>query len=93
MIVGICKVELHIYESNSLKEKRHVIKSIIGKLSSRFNISIAEVDLNDLWQRAVIGFSIVSNETVQVNKVISNVLNFIENDGRVEIINNDIEIF
>ena len=93
MIIGICKVELHIYESNSLKEKRHVVKSIIGKLSSRFNISIAEVDLNDLWQRAVIGFSIVSNETVQVNKVISNVLNFIENDGRVEIINNDIEIF
>lgn len=93
MIVGICKVELRIYEANSLKEKRHVIKSLIGKLSSRFNISIAEVDLNDLWQRAVIGFSLVSNETVQVNKVISNVLNFIENDGRVEIINNDIEIF
>ena len=47
MIIGACTIKLIIYESNSLKDKRHVIKSIIGKIQSRFNVSIAEIDLND----------------------------------------------
>ncbi len=43
MIVGTCMVKLKIYEANSLKDKRHVVKSIIGRLQSRFNVSIAEI--------------------------------------------------
>ena len=92
MIIGSCLVEIMIYESNSLKEKRQVVRSIIEKLKSRFNISIAEVGLNDKWRHGLIGFSCVSNETVHVNKTISNVLGFIERDSRLEIINTEIEI-
>lgn len=92
MIIGSCVVELMIYDANSLKDKRQVIKSIIGKLQSRFNISIAEIDLNDKWRHAVIGFACVTNDTVHANKMISNVLKFIEGDSRVEIINSEIEI-
>jgi uncharacterized protein YlxP (DUF503 family) len=92
MIVGTCTLELKIYESNSLKDKRHVIKSIIGKIQSRFNVSIAEVDLNDSWQISVIGLACVTNDTHHANQVISNVLNFIDRDSRVEIINSNIEI-
>lgn len=92
MIVGTCSVELMIYESNSLKDKRHVIKSIIGKVQSRFNVSIAEVDLNDTWRSSQIGFACVTNDTTHANQIITNVLKFIEGDGRVEIVNHHIEI-
>ena len=92
MIVGICSVKLKIYESNSLKDKRHIIKSIIGRIQSRFNVSIAEIDLNNNWQMSIIGFSCVTNNTKHANQIISNVLKFIDGDQRVEMIDYDIEI-
>jgi uncharacterized protein YlxP (DUF503 family) len=92
LIIGACSLKLNIYESNSLKEKRHIIKSIIGKLQSRFNISIAEVDLNDSWKSSIIGFACVTNDTQHANQVISNVMRFIDGDSRVEIVEYNIEI-
>lgn len=92
MIIGACSLELHIFEVYSLKEKRHVIKSILGRLQSRFNISVAEVDRFDVWQSSVIGFACVSNETKHVRSMISSVINFVDSDGRVEIISHEIEI-
>lgn len=92
MIVGTCMLKLIIYESNSLKDKRHAVKSIIERLRSRFNISIAEVDLNDSWENSIIGFACVSNSKNHANKVISNVINFIDGDSRVEIIEHEMEI-
>lgn len=92
MIIGSCIVEIMIYEANSLKDKRQVIKSLIGKLKSRFNVSVAEVGLNDKWRHGLIGFACVTNDTVHANKMISNVINFIEKDTRVEIIDTEIEI-
>lgn len=92
MIVGTCLLKLTIYESNSLKDKRHAVKSIIGRIQSRFNVSIAEVDLNNNWGSSVIGFACVSNNTNHANQTISNVINFIDEDSRVEIIEHEIEI-
>ncbi|OPJ55795.1 DUF503 domain-containing protein [Alkalithermobacter paradoxus] len=92
MIIGSCKIELMIYEVSSLKEKRHVIKSIIERLKARYNISIGEVGMNDKWQRSQIGFVCVSNSSNHANEVIDKVIDFIENDGRVEIINTEMEI-
>ena len=92
MIVATCMLRINIYESNSLKDKRSIIKSIIGRLQSRFNISIAEVDLNDSWQSSIIGFACVTNDTIHANQVISNVIKFIDNDNRVEIVDSTIEI-
>ncbi|MBU5437848.1 DUF503 domain-containing protein [Tissierella sp. MSJ-40] len=92
MIIGACSLKLMIYESYSLKDKRHIIKSIIGKIQSRFNVSIAEVDLNDSWQTSIIGFACVTNDTSHANQILSNVIKFIDGDSRVEIINYNIEI-
>ena len=92
MIIGACTIKLIIYESNSLKDKRHVIKSIIGKIQSRFNVSIAEIDLNDSWQSSIIGFACVTNDTTHANQIINNVLKFVDGDSRVEIIDYNIEI-
>jgi len=92
MIIGSCRVKLMLYESNSLKDKRQVIKSIMERLKSRFNISIAEVDLNDSWKTSIIGFACVTNDTNHANQIISNVIKFMDGDNRVEIIEEEIEI-
>lgn len=92
LVVGVCSLKLMIFEANSLKDKRQAIKSIIGKLQSRFNISIAEVGLNDSWQTSEIGFACVSNDSSHANQVISKVLKFIDGNSRVEIIDYQIEI-
>jgi hypothetical protein len=92
MLVGSCQIELIIYESNSLKEKRHVIKSIIERIKSRFNVSVAEVDHHELWNRAVIGISVVSNSKALSESILLKVIDFIDNDERVEIINQFMEV-
>ncbi len=92
MIVGTCEIELIIYEANSLKEKRHVIKSIIERIKSRFNASAAEVDYNDLWNRSSIGVAVVSNNKALCESMILKIINFIDNDDRVEIINRYMEV-
>lgn len=93
MFVGICRFELYLMDSDSLKEKRQVIRSIIDKLKNRYNISIAEVGCQDALRRAEVGLCLVSNEIVYIEKVIARVVNFIEGDGRVEIIKIDKEIY
>ncbi len=92
MIIGTCEVELALYGVNSLKEKRQIIKSLIGRIQARFKISIAEVNLNDIWRRSSIGFACVTSSTRHAEQIINNVVKFIENDNRVEIINCDVEI-
>lgn len=92
MIVGICRLEFLIYESNSLKEKRFVLKSIIDRVRHRYNVSIAEVDKQDVWNVGVIGFAAIGNETQFINGTISRVIDFIDGDHRVEIVSEDIEI-
>ncbi|HHV38820.1 MAG TPA: DUF503 domain-containing protein [Tepidimicrobium sp.] len=92
MIVGACTLKLIIYESNSLKEKRHIIRSILDRVGSKFNISIAEIGLNDTWQTSIIGFACVTNSTHHANRTLSKIINFIDGDGRVEIVDYNIEI-
>lgn len=92
MIIGSCSLKLMIYEANSLKSKRQVLKSIIERIKSRFNVSIAEVGLNDKWQLALIGFACVTKDNKHAQSTISNVINFIDEDSRVEILEENIEI-
>lgn len=78
MIVGVCRLELYIPEANSLKAKRKVIKSLKDRVRKKFNVSIAEVELQDLWQRAILGVVTVSNDKKQVDAVFSKVISFME---------------
>jgi uncharacterized protein len=82
MVIGVCRIVLSIDAVFSLKEKRHIVKSLVDRLRSRFNASIAEVDLNDKWQRAVIGVACVSNEAGHADSMLATIVNFVENDGR-----------
>jgi uncharacterized protein YlxP (DUF503 family) len=93
MNVGVAKVSLRIPENMDLKGKRMVLKSIIGRVKSRFDVALAEVDDNDSWQSAVIGICCISNDKRHTNEVLSKVVRFIET-GRfdVEFLDYSIEI-
>ncbi|MBM7614423.1 DUF503 domain-containing protein [Alkaliphilus hydrothermalis] len=92
MMVGICTMRLFIYEVQSLKEKRHVVKSVIERVKSRFNASIAEVGDMDKWQSSEIGFSCVSNSRRHLDEMLNNIIHFIERDGRFEVSHIEMEI-
>jgi uncharacterized protein YlxP (DUF503 family) len=93
MVIGVLRVEIYMDGNRSLKGKRQVLRSLIERVKSRFNnVSISEVDSNDLWQRATIGVSFVSNETPYVNSTLDQILGFIEATGIVHIVNREIEI-
>ena len=83
--VAVGTVELHLPDVGSLKGKRHVLKGLKEKLRHRFEISVAEVDHQDLWQRATLALACVSGDSRHANQVISKALDFIEDnlDGYV----------
>jgi uncharacterized protein YlxP (DUF503 family) len=93
MNVGVCRISLRLPENLSLKGKRGVLKSIITRVRSKFNVSMAEVDDHELWQLATLGICCVSNDGRYTNEVLSKVVDFIVN-GRfdVEILDYEIEI-
>ena len=78
MNIGILKIHLRLPENMSLKGKRQVLKSIIAQLRNRFNVSVAEVADNDLWQLATIAVCVVSNDQRFTNEVLSKAVNLVE---------------
>ena len=93
MNVGVCRVKLRFPENLTLKGKRQVLKSVISRIRSKFNVSVAEVDDHDLWQLATVGICCVSNDKRYTNEVLSKAVDLIVN-GRfeVEILDYEIEI-
>jgi len=86
MVVGVCTVELFIPGSLSLKDKRQVLHSLKDRLRGKFNLSVAEVDAQDLWQKAVVGMACVANEGSHVNQVLDQALNVIRSLPTVEVV-------
>jgi len=82
MIVGVMTAHLSLIGVGSLKGKRSIVKSLIGRLKSRFNISISEVEHQDSKTIAVIGISIVSNDSAFIDKQFDSIVSFMRNDGR-----------
>lgn len=79
MIIGASKVTLHLPDNHSLKGKRQVVRSIVGRVKAKFDVAIAEVDEQDLWQVAVLGIACVSNDSQHANEILSHVVSFIGN--------------
>ena len=92
MVIGICHLDLLIRGNNSLKEKRRILKRIIGRVKNKFNVSIAEVGNYDLWQSSHIGFCMVGNDKRFINSSIDKVVHFIEEINIAEIIKAKTEI-
>ena len=92
VIVGLCTVELFIADSQSLKEKRRVLSGLKDRLQHKFNLSVAEVDGQDLWQKAVLGLACVANDGRYVNQVLDQALNLIRSNPAVEIVQSRVEL-
>ena len=79
MVVGILTLNISIPESHSLKDKRRVVKSIKDRLRNGFNISIADVGNQDLWQSADLAIAVVSGDSTYANGVLSRVQDVVRN--------------
>jgi uncharacterized protein len=69
-VVGVLTLEIHVEASHSLKEKRHVVKSLKDRLRERFNVSVAEIDGLDSWQSSVVAAVTVSADRVHAEQVL-----------------------
>jgi uncharacterized protein len=85
MVIGILSVNLLIADSNSLKDKRQVVKSLLDGIGNKYNVSVAELGQLDLWRRSEIGVACISNSRDVANTVLNKVLSIIERDPRVEV--------
>jgi uncharacterized protein YlxP (DUF503 family) len=92
MFVGIGLLRIVIHQSSSLKGKRQVVKSILGKVRSKFDVSIAEVDDNDKWQICSLGLTVVSNDAGHAHKMLETINDYIENLYLAEVTSFSVEI-
>ena len=92
MLIGTATVELYLPGTFSLKEKRFVLKSMKQRIRNNYNVSIAEIDYHDKWQRACLGIACVSNDRRFLDTTLTKVLNTIDREGRVEVLNQVTEI-
>lgn len=92
MIVGVAVVELRVHESQSLKEKRGVVRRIVGRLRHRFNVSVAEVGGQETWQRAVVGIAWVGNDEGVVRRGLRQALELVDEMHLAEVLGSEIEL-
>lgn len=93
MIVGVLKLSLVLAENHSLKGKRGVLRRIQARVSHQFNISVAECGDQDLWQSAVLGFSVVSSSRQVVEATLQKVVEFVDNLGLAQVGEAETEFF
>lgn len=90
MVFSLGWITLYLLEKpNSLKEKRRVVKSLKDRVRARFNVSISEVDSQDLWHRATLGIALVCSDRKQAQSISEKIIEFIREAKKVEIIDHD----
>jgi uncharacterized protein len=94
MFVGILRLTLHLPAPGSLKSKRHLLRSAVDRVKARFNVSIAEVAENDLWQKSVLGVVAVGNDHAFVNETLDKVTQFVAgmHGGQLQVTDRALEI-
>jgi uncharacterized protein YlxP (DUF503 family) len=92
MLVALERFDLRIPGCGSLKEKRHVVKTLTAGLRSKFNVTVAEVDHHDLWQRSTIAVATVAGDSYHVRRVMHEVEKFVERWTEVDIIEAELSL-
>lgn len=94
MIAGYLYLHIYLPGCTSLKQKRSLIKPLIARLHREFNVSVAEIGLNDLWQEAMIGCALAANDTAYAHKALQTVLDYASSHWPdLEILEHRIETF
>lgn len=86
MFVGIVRVELHLPAATSLKDKRAIVRGLKERIQSRLHAAVAEVEHQDLWQRAALGVAIVSGENRHIGEMLGSLRRLVEATYGAEII-------
>ncbi|MFZ5472069.1 MAG: DUF503 domain-containing protein [Myxococcota bacterium] len=92
MFACVARVTLEIPDTGSLKAKRQVLRRVTDRVKARFNVSVAEVDDNGLWQRATVGLAVVGNERRFVNEQMDKILQFIDDMYVAPMVSREMEI-
>jgi hypothetical protein len=91
MVVASLTLAFLVPGSQSLKEKRHVVKSVKDRIRSRFNVSVAEVDFQDLWQRGTLGVAVAATDGYSARRALEEVVRFVRQDARLLLLDEIIE--
>ncbi|WP_164018633.1 DUF503 domain-containing protein [Pyxidicoccus trucidator] len=78
MFVGVARLTLQIPDSGSLKSKRQVLRRVTDRVKARFNVAVAEVDDQDLWQKAAVALAVVGNDRRHVDEQLEKIIHFVE---------------
>ncbi len=93
MRVAVLRMDLYLPGINSLKEKRRLLQSLIDRIDNDFNVSISEVDNQDLWQRSVVAVASVSSELSQLEQICSSIINRVDDTHGIELIEQNIDYY
>jgi len=86
MLSGICTINLYFPNSHSLKDKRNIIKSIKSRIRNNFNVSVSEINNHDIWKNTTLGIACIGNEKRYLDNVLNEVIKFIENQNKLQVI-------
>ena len=92
MTIGVCRLKLYLPSCGSLKQKRSILKSLTARIQNKFNVSVSEINDNDLWQKAEIGIAIITNESRYANQVLSSVVELVQRQCDLALIAYSVEM-
>jgi hypothetical protein len=92
MTIGVLKIELSLFNARSLKQKRITLKSLKDRLRRSFNVSVAETDNHNKWQRASLSVVSVGTDNRMINSILSKVVELVKNTHSVELLNYNMEL-
>jgi uncharacterized protein YlxP (DUF503 family) len=93
MFIGVCTFTVHIPDSGSLKTKRQSLRSLKDRIRNKFNVSVAEIEDNDLWQKATLAVAAVSNDRTHLNQTLDHVLDMVRVVPELNLLDHHIELF
>lgn len=93
MTIGLLQLSIFIPQANSLKSKRQILKSLKDKIRHKFNVSVAEVDGQDLWQRLTLAVACVNSDKRLINSMLSKVVNLVDSQHAIELVDYEMEMY
>jgi len=90
--IGVCTLEFRISYVHSLKEKRSVVKKISNKIQQKFNVSISEIDTQDLWQTATLGIAVAGSHAPLLEGILESLIDYAESifDGEIRVLHTEV---
>jgi uncharacterized protein len=91
MFIAACRIELELPESSSLKDKRQVLRSVMARMRNKFNVAVAEVDYQESWRHAALGFACVSNSASHARSMTESIVSYVD-ETRMDAVAGEIAI-